>query len=399
MAQIVLEEYKRNYFSGNQARVYFDNKFIAEIAYMEYSLSTNKAPIYSYNDPKFKLVALGNILVQGNFAINFTEIGYLIKMANDITTQKTMREVESADNMISTYFKGMNSSSTDPVEIVDMISSHSTKDRSAIINWYKNNLWGKGMSRPGSEFMMHPWEFDLDGKGHISNDGFTITAMFGVPGIRANMFSLKTISNVHVTSEGMSIQPTGQGLVEQYSFFGKAIDEDIINYPTIEGEVSKLPSKVEESTSTPSNSTSKPPVANNKVLGSIIGTIVGINKTITTTSVKIKFNISSGETIEKIGVISTSSGLVDIENITFHTSISNDTVTIDCAINNNTNVRIINIHINYIYISSGNGSTGYARGDSGNSKTFLLSKGNITDNDVVISPAGNIDVTLRYRTQ
>lgn len=255
--KLVIQEYTQHYFSGNQARVYFDEKYVAEIVFMEYSVVLNKAPLYSYNDPYFKMVAKGNIIVQGNFGINFVDVGYLYRMADTILTnrQRDRGTTGIESHMDTSAYRSVDRD--DPTSIIDWVTQHVGKDRGTIIDWYRNQYWGN-LTKP-DELRMHPWAFDYDDNGRITNGGFKITAMFGVPNGLPNQFTLKILNDVHVNGESMVIQPNGQGLIEQYPFFARNIDEDIIFYDVVEEAISKVdgisPSN-EEPTSTPTKAIS-----------------------------------------------------------------------------------------------------------------------------------------------
>jgi hypothetical protein len=249
MAQrYIVEEYQRHYFSGNQARVYFDNQYVGEVVYLEYNITTNTAPIYAYNSEQFRMVAKGNILVQGNFAINFTELGYLIKIANDIKVRRSLLQQESS-SVVGTVFRGID---TDTAEgIMKFITSHDSATRGDIIKWYRDRFWTNvdPNIKQGS-YPMHPWEFDRDSGGHVGKGGFSITVMFGVPNSRPNQFAVKTIQDVHVTGESMVVQPTGQGLLEQYPFFARVIDEDVTFFDPVQSVIDQVEANTAGTTST-----------------------------------------------------------------------------------------------------------------------------------------------------
>jgi hypothetical protein len=231
--RFIVEEYKRNYFSGNQAKVYFDNEYVGEVVYLEYNITTNKSPIYSYNSEQFRMVAKGNMLVQGNFAINFTEVGYLLKIANNIRRTKIIQDQQNKDKVVQTLYRNTDINSMEG--ILKFVTVHDKGIQADMINWYRDKFWGDvaNTSMAGKEYMLHPWEFDRDDYGNLSSKGFTITVTFGVPNTHPNMFSLKTIQDVHVSGESMVLQPTGQGLIEQYPFFARVIDEDISHYEPV----------------------------------------------------------------------------------------------------------------------------------------------------------------------
>jgi hypothetical protein len=271
MAQkFIVEEYKRHYFSGSQAKVYFDNQYIGEIVYLEYNITTNKAPIYSYNSEQFRMVAKGNMLVQGNFAINFTELGYLLKIANDIKRMKINQNYAVKDQMAITYFRDTADG------ILQLVTQHTSETRASMIKWYKDKFWSEPGIERGSEFRLHPWEFDRDSNEGMIKEGFTITMMYGVPNAHPNMFSLKTIQDVHVSGESMVLQPTGQGLIEQYPFFARTIDEDLQHYESAKKSLDLVSPATADNVEKPmttdvssrSNTGQEPPTSKvNKVVG------------------------------------------------------------------------------------------------------------------------------------
>lgn len=77
MANLGGSVYDREYFSGSQVSVYIGDVWVDEVVMLDYTVSENRAPIYGYASRRFDAVTNGNILVQGSFAINFKESGYL----------------------------------------------------------------------------------------------------------------------------------------------------------------------------------------------------------------------------------------------------------------------------------------------------------------------------------
>ena len=210
MPRLVIDSYNQHYFSGAQCRVYFDGVHAANISYIEFSLASNKAPIYSYNDPYYKMVARGNYMVQGNFAMNMTERGKLIKVGQDIQKQK-MRPG-------STYeMKGGRG-----VEGLLRFLDSSSVDKEELLRRYEEAYWGK--VRPGPSRVQRLDEWDLLPNGDIDPLGMDIVMVYGVPAGPQNEFTVRQINDVHITGNSLVNNPDGNPIADQYSFFAREVD-------------------------------------------------------------------------------------------------------------------------------------------------------------------------------
>lgn len=69
--------YNVEYFSGSQAAIYIGDTWIDEITSFGYEVSNRRSPIFGYASQLYDAVSEGQILVQGQFSINFKEAGYL----------------------------------------------------------------------------------------------------------------------------------------------------------------------------------------------------------------------------------------------------------------------------------------------------------------------------------
>ena len=69
--------YNVEYFSGTQASIYIGDVWVDEITSFAYSVQQSRVPLYGYADELFRDVSKGQVIVQGQFTINFKEAGYL----------------------------------------------------------------------------------------------------------------------------------------------------------------------------------------------------------------------------------------------------------------------------------------------------------------------------------
>jgi hypothetical protein len=74
--------YNNDYFSGCQVAVYIGDVLIDECTSLTYAVHQSRTPIYGYASTLFDAVSEGNVLVQGEFSINFKEAGYLWLILN-----------------------------------------------------------------------------------------------------------------------------------------------------------------------------------------------------------------------------------------------------------------------------------------------------------------------------
>lgn len=76
---------QKRYFSNIDAEIYFGNEDIThEILDFNFSVEEKKLPIYSYNKFIPDLIAPGQRIVQGTFALNFTEGAFMRNLLSKI---------------------------------------------------------------------------------------------------------------------------------------------------------------------------------------------------------------------------------------------------------------------------------------------------------------------------
>lgn len=68
------------YFSSIDADLYFGDQYIDEVVSIQWQVQQNVLPIFGYNSYTFDDIAVGNRIVNGQFAVNYTESNYLTKV-------------------------------------------------------------------------------------------------------------------------------------------------------------------------------------------------------------------------------------------------------------------------------------------------------------------------------
>ncbi len=69
--------YSVDYFSGAQCALYVGDIWVDEVTSISYSVSQSRRPLYGYADQLFKDMSKGQVIIQGEFTINFKESGYI----------------------------------------------------------------------------------------------------------------------------------------------------------------------------------------------------------------------------------------------------------------------------------------------------------------------------------
>jgi len=228
-----IDHYGQYYFGGNQCRLYFDGVYVGEVPYLEFSLSNNKAPIYSYNSTYYKIVAKGNVLVQGNFSVNLTDRGYISDIMSHIKSNKLSSDTQDTTDAI-TSIRGLS-----PHDVISYMDTCTGAKKEGLITALTELYWGTVKTKGGRVPWVRPDELDMV-NNKMDYDGFDIVMVYGVPMGHDKRFTIKQINDVHITGESLVNDTSGQPIMQQFSFFARKIDgEDTIFYPSKRGELDR----------------------------------------------------------------------------------------------------------------------------------------------------------------
>lgn len=102
----------KRYYSAVDAELYFGDIFIDEVCSIQWSTQQQTLPLYGYNSYTFDDIALGTRLIQGQFAINFTEDNFLMNLQSNKGFAKIARRSYGKDypeqSVYSDYRKRLN---------------------------------------------------------------------------------------------------------------------------------------------------------------------------------------------------------------------------------------------------------------------------------------------------
>lgn len=90
------------YFSAVDADLYFGDQFIDEVVSIQWQVQQNVLPIFGYNSYTFDDLAVGNRIVNGQFAVNYIESNYLTKVMKAM--KKINRKMYGEDKPVISAF-------------------------------------------------------------------------------------------------------------------------------------------------------------------------------------------------------------------------------------------------------------------------------------------------------
>ncbi|MHA1832150.1 MAG: thermonuclease family protein [Candidatus Helarchaeota archaeon] len=220
-----ISSYKQDYFTGVDVRVFFGDIWIDDIVMITYQYAEAKAPLFGYASQYFDAIIPGTRIVQGQFAINFKEQGYLPK-AIELAMEKKLAHkniiIDNNEYPIEKYWYDYLSNIN-----LDIIQKAIDQDKKLFGIYPLKNV----------EFPLRPDEMDYINAYDLIYIYPRITRGFDII-IRYfknnKPVELETLYNCHITTNGQSINietDNGSVVVEAYNFFAQSINYEIYNNP------------------------------------------------------------------------------------------------------------------------------------------------------------------------
>ena len=190
--------YLNPYFAGPQVGVFIGDRWVTNAVTIEYTESSTDSPVYGYSSRWFDAVMQGQVIVQGNMMIAFTDGAYL-------------------GNLLSLYHSGEGQGDsavpgpTDPISIA------------------KQFWWGLGQTIESSINTTVPMNFrQTPGIAGYIGRGFDIRVFFGAQEFLDSDKAvtptgpIEVIKDVHITSRALVVSPSGDPIAESWSFFARS---------------------------------------------------------------------------------------------------------------------------------------------------------------------------------
>ncbi len=235
---------KFDFYSGSQITVWFGNIFMDDINSIQWARTQNKRPIYGYASQEFDAVARGTVLIQGNFSINFRQVGYLTAVMEeikdiykDITGGLASEEKAKFNNeswphirrLIGHHLRNGTFGPTTSQQIKDIGDSADFLELAKI---YEDTIWGEA-SAIDEHGKQRKIAADIS-QSEIIPNGFNILVTYGNTSGSENQTlnsrlqsTTKALNGVHLTGESQAVQVGGQPVQEQYNFIARSTDEYI----------------------------------------------------------------------------------------------------------------------------------------------------------------------------
>ena len=225
--------YNIDYFCGAQMAAYIGDIWIDEITSMSFSISHNKIPIYGYSDTLFRTVSKGQVLVQGQFTINFKEAGYLWLVLNRYhqlkgtsvplyPTPKNQQNIEQAYGVSKVL--GNQITKNDKNKLLNAMQeyyslagdTHADGGKAdALFTLFENGVWGKKTGESLADSVARRCD-------DPSLNNFDIYLSYGdFLGDAKHNHTMQRLTNIHIIGSGQAIEISGMPLQESYQFIGR----------------------------------------------------------------------------------------------------------------------------------------------------------------------------------
>lgn len=210
--------YKTYYYSGGQAQIYYDDVFLDEISSLTFSTVTNKTPLYGYSSTYFDTVAKGNILIQGNFVINFVNSNYLSIIAESIRQRKELQQSIDENGLL-----------VRPNPVLENLGAVLGNKMTAFqtqqaINQIRG-LGNREFARLADEIARGQSPVNYADDKFYSLKPFEIFAVFGDETDPKANHTARKIKEVYLTGQAQVVNSSGEVIQEQYSFIARDIGD------------------------------------------------------------------------------------------------------------------------------------------------------------------------------
>lgn len=253
--------YDNEYYSGSQAALYIGDVWVDDVIYFNYRKIQNKQPIYGYASQLWDDASAGHTMVDGSFAINYKEHGYLwavlrrwhsldsealdvLKIKDPVKRSKARALIQNKLGSAPNTLGGRPIVGSNGTKVSRSTIERITDGDAPLSERYQfyNNLAGYStfdIESPRDkifEDIVEAFEDEIwktaDDQELIEQvrntdnnlfDGFDMYITLGnYANPKANHTAFKII-DVRLTSRGMEISTNDETLLEQYSFVARTI--------------------------------------------------------------------------------------------------------------------------------------------------------------------------------
>jgi hypothetical protein len=253
--------YNVEYFSGAQAAMYIGDVWVDEVTSISYGRSQSRTPLYGYADTYFRDVSEGQVIVQGQFTINFKETGYLFLildryrekilgkksilqpfLSGDTVQRANIERMKNneltKDERIEVYknlaeLAAKQGSGSDPKKF-DRLIGGTVGTAQASLSGFSSDERLRGTFKNTAESVFEAFEDgvwqktqnELDSQTRNADDPrlnpFDIYVVFGdYAGDNSANHTVQKLSDVHILGTSKQVIIDGQPIQEAYSFIAR----------------------------------------------------------------------------------------------------------------------------------------------------------------------------------
>lgn len=238
--------YNVDYFSGSQCAIYIGDVYVDEVTAISFVAQQNRRPLYGYADQYFRDVSKGQILIQGQFSVNFKEAGYLWLILNryrellgqnsklnpfkdtDEAYQQNIEKIVNGEIQPDTRYQAFGQLS----EVYAMLSGFSSSTRAGggrlneegkfeatvgkaenVFETFENKVWGapnaelESANRSPDDVDLNPFDIYITYGDFQGND-------------RVNHTIVK-LDSVYIVGSAQQVEVTGLPVQEVYQFISR----------------------------------------------------------------------------------------------------------------------------------------------------------------------------------
>lgn len=236
---IVVDEFNSSYWSGIDVTIFFEDYYIDDIVNIQYQISEQVYPIYSYGGYKYSHMGRGSRIVQGTFSINFKRSLYIPNLLKQI---KQDRETSILPGSISRTTSNIKQKLLSPQTIDQILgmakANNGNLNRNVLDDIAAANREKFWNTTTNIDYV--PTNKPLFSAGQT---GFTIFIKYGNPQIldgrnpilssnglalpAKDIGTIEALEDVHITGVAKAIDDSGKSILEIYSWSSKdLVSED-----------------------------------------------------------------------------------------------------------------------------------------------------------------------------
>ena len=241
--QDVVRDYAN--YSGSQVIAYFyiptisgNRRIQVPITAVSYNMQHSKKPVYGYSSVYFDAIAQGQVIVEGQFSINFSYNDPITDALNKSEGREPISQEEkdelwkarmdvdtTDDNVLNSYMKLNNPEDVKRVKDTYFEAKNVSTDNDS----YEREQYARADERYRFENNARATSY-ISSLKNISKYtyGFNVDLVYGDfleedLEEEYNLFRLITLKGVQVIGQGQTMQVTGQPIQEVYSFIAKEL--------------------------------------------------------------------------------------------------------------------------------------------------------------------------------